>query len=765
MKTPLLTLPLLAFSAHAFAGPEPPNTEGPPPVISLPFVPTNISGDGTAVVGPDFFELINNEPPPPDSLTASYWTFESGTVELFPRGAVFGVDARPLGISRDGRFVVGGYQTLNGGGMMDLMMRPGYLTAPNGFWIDRQTGNAAYLSGRAFVDVSDSGDSVVGYNFEPVVDTAPQFVTDDPISVNVLGPGVATWWQGAASGGLLGTGTPLGALPGVSYGADLTVTAMDGAGTRAVGSQRNFLNGGANLNALQAGPVSRSVYWDLGGPGSPQANAIPLLASEASFIESFATDISRNGAYIVGSQYDDDGWVGLNRPYLFTVADGALTEIPVVGGYASGVSNTGRVVGSGFRGKRQVFVGTALTAADEPVDPPFQALGAWVFDEEAGPRTINEWLADSGAEVGDVFFQTADAISEDGTVIVGRFGSPDNYPVEVDEVDPPGDFEPVFEGPGYIARAGSGAINPAQFIPTLQAGAQPGPLSYNLLNMTLHGAHHVPLQMRGADRHAWITGDFARNDRYDSDSTLAEVGGAIDLFDQQLVAGLGVGQSWVSQDLLLGGETELDGQYVLGELSFRATDTPFIFTLTGAYGSWDADVDRNYFNGGLINTSFGKTDVTSSALRLRADWLDAAQLLGFGISPKLEYTVTRTESDAYTEVGGGFPATFNSQSQTIHQLRYGLTAARPVLQEKGLVRVRAEGVHRFDDSDARTTGTVLGLGPFNLAGRSVKQDWFLFGVDFDYAVTDAITLTSGLSTATSGQDPVFGATLGALFSF
>lgn len=269
----------------------------------------------------------------------------------------------------------------------------------------------------------------------------------------------------------------------------------------------------------------------------------------------------------------------------------------------------------------------------------------------------------------------------------------------------------------------------------------------------------------GANRHAWITGDYGRNDRFDSNSSLFEAGFATDLMDNQLVAGIAVGQSWIDQDLAFGGDSGLHGQYVLGELSYRPTGNPFIYTLTGIVGDWSADIDRNYINGAIIDTSFGDTDVTSAALRLRVDWLDAVTLGGFGITPKIQYTVTNTQVDGYTETGGGFPATFNSQENTSQEIRYGVSAARTFLDDKALLRLRIEGVHRLDNDSNNTSGQVVGLFPFNASGQSIKKNSLLFGVDFDYEVCEDLTLTSGLSTSTSGQDPVLGGTVGLRKTF
>lgn len=663
-------------------------------------------------------QSISSENPP-------IWTMGTGTTDLFEIVPDFAVNFSVRGISYDGRFIGGSYWA----------EIPDSFEGQIGFILDRNNpGNLLTFPGFSILDIDDSGSSAVGYESDS----------------SMFGPGIASW--------LPSTDQPwqhLAPIPDTLDGF-LEVSAMDGAGTIAVGAQSQGL---FSLDRL-------SVYWQLTGD-SPTAIAIPTLpVATGTSINSNAVDISRNGAYIVGNQFDENQL----RPYIYTLG-GGVTEIPVFDGRASGVSNTGRVVGS--------TMNQTISFGESTIDQPMASFvqegsefdflsGAWVYDSEAGVRSINQWLADSGADVGFMNFGTADAISEDGRVIVGRLDHDLIFFPESNEDGQPFvenvPFRPISEA-GYIAREGSGAINPEEFFPTLNSGSQPTNLGLNLLNMTLHGAHHIPLQMQGAERYGWIIGDFARNNFHDSKSALAEVGGAIDLLDRQLVAGIGIGQSWVDQDLLYGGDITMDGQYLLGELSYRASDSPFIFTLTGAYGAWDTDITRNYLNGGGIDRSIGSTDVTSGAIRARVDWIDAANLFDFGITPKLEYTVTRTKSDAYAESGGGFPAAFNSQRETVHQFRYGLTAARQILDQKGLLRIRAEGVHRFDGSNARSSGTILGLGTFNLDGQSVRQNWLLLGLDFDYALSDSVTLTSGLSTSTSGDDPVFGSTLGLRMKF
>jgi hypothetical protein len=101
----------------------------------------------------------------------------------------------------------------------------------------------------------------------------------------------------------------------------------------------------------------------------------------------------------------------------------------------------------------------------------------------------------------------------------------------------------------------------------------------------------------------------------------------------------------------------------------------------------------------------------------------------------------------------------------VQELRHGFSAARGFAADKGLLRLRAEGVHRFDQSGPGTSGNVIGLFGFNLPGQSIQQDWVQFGGDVVYSLTQRTNLTFGVSTATTGEDPVIGGSVGVQVKF
>lgn len=515
----------------------------------------------------------------------------------------------------------------------------------------------------------------------------------------------AVWWRDTTDSDLAPT-----LLQPLVYDDGAWANAMDGAGTRAVGASYYY-----DWDAEEY--ITQAVYWNLSGE-SPLAVSLGSLVAGG---QSEANDISRNGEYIVGWADTVDG----EAPFI-SYLGGAMSQISAVDslysqfGEALGVSNNGTTVG--------YF--SSNCSCDSLA---FVASPVW------GTKTVNQWLTETGAQVSDdLHYDTATAISEDGKVIVG-----------------------VAEGSGFIARAGSGSIDPVAFHETLGASGSIPQQGFNTLNMSLHGAHHIPLQMmKGPSRHFWVTGDGGRWDRYNTNSYLAEVGGAVDLFEKQLLVGFGFGQNMVQQKLGLGGDSNLDGQYYLTELSYKPKALPLVFTLTGILGNWDAKIDRHYLTAGLIDSSTGRPHLNSSSLRFSVHWLDAVKVAGFGITPKAEYTVNNTQMGGFAEQGGAFPAFFNKQSHVVHEARYGFSAARPCLGDKALLRLRAEGVHRFDKSGAGTSGQVIGLFGFNLPGQKIKQDWVQFGGDFVYSISSRTNLTASVSTATAGQDPVIGGSIG-----
>lgn len=230
-----------------------------------------------------------------------------------------------------------------------------------------------------------------------------------------------------------------------------------------------------------------------------------------------------------------------------------------------------------------------------------------------------------------------------------------------------------------------------------------------------------------------------------------------------LQLGLGIGKTWGDEDLAFGGDIDTDGTYVIADLGAQVPNTPLWFTLTGIYGKSDATIDRGYENAGTLDSSRGKTDLTTRAIRGRFDWDNAWRNSRVGLSPYAEYNVIRTKYDSYTETGGGFPARFDGKTETVHDLRIGANGTYAL---NGTTRLLGtlEGVHRFDEKGAGVSGQMIGLFGFNLDGNDYDQDWLRVTAGVEHKVADGLFSVT-VNVTTEGEDPSFWAGMGYRVGF
>jgi outer membrane autotransporter protein len=247
-----------------------------------------------------------------------------------------------------------------------------------------------------------------------------------------------------------------------------------------------------------------------------------------------------------------------------------------------------------------------------------------------------------------------------------------------------------------------------------------------------------------------VTGDWGRDDVSGQDASLGvgEVGACHRTAGAQLSAAVGAARS--HQDLPLGGNVRQNGGYVLLEAIAPVFRPDLWFTATGYYGWGEAQIERNYLNAGLPDTSRAGPNVPTWAVRARVDWQDALRLAGAGFTPYADLSYIQARVDAYTETDGGFPARFDGRTESATQLRLGINAIRPLSDSVRLLGT-LEGVHQFNDQGENTTGQVLGLFTFELPGPQYKQNWLRAGIGVD-AKLGAGTASLMVNATTEGQD-------------
>lgn len=275
-----------------------------------------------------------------------------------------------------------------------------------------------------------------------------------------------------------------------------------------------------------------------------------------------------------------------------------------------------------------------------------------------------------------------------------------------------------------------------------------------LAGLPLEGAHHRPMlsfDRMGKTSQAWATGDFGSTSRTrDVHVTSGEAGINWNVGKSFLV-GVAGGHAVQNQDLAFGGSSATKGDFFIAELDYRPEGTQWIVSLLGMVGSWESKTNRGYTSGASLDSSYGVTDTITRSARLRVDAPTLVTFGGFGFAPYASYTVTQTIVDAYTETGGGFPATFDEQDHNATEARLGVTAAKDLSAATKLL-LSVEAIHRFDGVGPALTGQdVTGGVAFSLPGVAPRPDCVRFGFDVDHKLSADTLLNISAHASTVGE--------------
>lgn len=529
----------------------------------------------------------------------------------------------------------------------------------------------------------------------------------------------------------------------------------------AISDDGRYVVGYSNGNAT----TSLAVRWDISGleAGGVGSDVILNLGSLTGVDngQSMALDVSADGSVVVGYSADD---VGFNKAFRWVEGStggdadnvqmhnlGALGHDPVNQSAANAVSRDGEYV-------------VGWSEANLPHRLAFR------WSEETGMESVHDWLGRNGVSMGDVALTDASAISDNGQVIAGMMELADgNVRAYIARVtaEPEPDPEPNPDPePDPEPQPGSGIMDVEEYHRSLLASVQVAQAGEFLTWLPLNGAHHRPLMMQGRlseNACMWATGDLGHHGGSNTGLALAEVGACVDLFGGNVRAGLGVGTSQSWQPLALGGRSRLSGQYVTGEVDWQPEGTPLLLSLAGMLGGWTADIHRGYSNGATAAYSDGSTQVGGGVVRLRADWLEAATIGNTTINPWASVAVGRTDIAGYVETGGPFPARFDSQSITTHEVRLGVTAVSE-LSDTTTLSSTLEVAHRGGTA-ARSKGNVLGLFDFDMGGGNRGNTWARVGAELDHRIGDNAMVSVSLNAATHGQDATIGGSIGFKAAF
>jgi hypothetical protein len=358
-----------------------------------------------------------------------------------------------------------------------------------------------------------------------------------------------------------------------------------------------------------------------------------------------------------------------------------------------------------------------------------------------GGGTFNGWLHFFQGTEGDIVYPLANGIGAPGSI------------TDADNSTPL--LKLTFLGLGTPPPQGpSGVVDFGQWMSSVNNQHRTYNAGVTLASLPLEGAHHRPMMSfdrMGKDAQYWATGDFGSSSRVrDVKVTSGEVGVNKDIGPNTL-AGFAVGRGQQNQDLALDGSNNVVGNYFLGEIDYRPFGSQWIVSLLGMVGSWDAKINRSYDNGGSTDYSLGQTDIATRSARLRVDAPVLFSVAGFGFSPYASYAVTQTTVAAYTENGGGLPASYDEQEHNATEARLGMMATN-VLNAKTKLIISVEGIHRFDGAGPALTGQdITGSVGFSLPGQAPRPDCVRLGVDVDYKLAADTLLNVSAHASTVGE--------------
>ncbi|MDP2821193.1 MAG: autotransporter domain-containing protein [Sulfuritalea sp.] len=497
------------------------------------------------------------------------------------------------------------------------------------------------------------------------------------------------WTQ---AGGMVGLGDLAGGNAySVAYGVNSDGSVVVGRGTSATGGEAfrwTAATGMVGLGDLAGGSVYSEAYG-----------------------------VSSDGSVVVGYGNSASG----QEAFRWTQAGGMAGLGDLTGGAFSSIAY-------GVNSDGSVVVGQGASAS---------GIEAFRWTQATGMQRVADWLTAAGVTVAPGYtMKDAKGVSADGSVVVGYSSSASGTEAYI----------------ARVAAIGSGAITLSDLQTSLGATSTGGAMALSAAGTVLNGAHSRPLSRRVAagKKAFWLAGDWSTDDHgaRNGDLGLAEAGLGYNFGPGQLNVSLG--QTWAKQNLTLDGRAKTDGAYLLAEALIPVAGS--LWATVGGYGHWgDADLKRGYLNAGTPDRSTGTPDTDTWGLRARLDWDSAYRLAGADFSPYADLSYTEAKLAAYTETGGGFPARFDARKDKATELRVGVNAVKPLDNGLNLLGT-LEAAHRFEREGARTSGQVIGLFGFDLAGAANKQDWLRVGVGVEGKLAEGMASLS-LNVTTKGEAP------------
>ena len=470
-----------------------------------------------------------------------------------------------------------------------------------------------------------------------------------------------------------------------------------------------------------------------------QATGMVSLGAINNGNSSEAMEASADGGVVVG--YAADGAANnADRAFRWT-QDGGMVNLGVING-----GNVSRAFDVSADGKVVVGESTYNTDAIDAYKSADYRGFRWT--QATGMITVEQWLAANGVSVGpEMTTSRASSVSADGNTVAGyltnghaflaRLNSQStsnlggNTGTETNQTS--GQTSQTQNSPQDAPNPG-GMVDLVNFNNSFYEARSLPALLLNGADLVIHGSHGSPMRglLQPGQSSVWTTGDLGVGNHashFDDQQAAGEFG-----YSRAIAEGLqwklAIGGSHDRNDLEQGGDYRIQGVYLTPEVIYNFYGD-FYASLTGYYQDGSTDFRRAYLNAGTqVFSVADDIDSQTLAARLRLDWLNAFNLGNAEFSPYVSATVVQTSIDGFTETGGGFPARWDSRTETETTFRAGMDAAVPITDSITLLG-RMEAGLRADYEGADSIAHVLGLYDLNLPGLSYRRSWLRGGAGFE----------------------------------
>lgn len=623
------------------------------------------------------------------------------------------------GLSADGKTVIGSYY--DGTAHRDV---PFLWTAAGGFVEVADANVSSY-----FASVSGDGKAVAGYDWANYNEAFYWTAADGKIGLGSLG-GLSSRATAISRDGTTVVGTA-DTLDGKSHAflwkvgdEELhDIDTLSGNSTAALVSNDGSAVAGSWYTSASS-PYHVFHWTEAGGMVD-----IGDLGGSYTFLNAMSGD----GNVLVGNSYLEGNLS--SHAYRYVASTDTMTDLETLGGTYSSASDV-NLDGS-------VVVGASTDA--QSVQHGFR------WTEATGMISVEDWLESQGGTLGTDMTETAEFVSDDGNVIVGRTTNDTIYIARVVEDNGCPPSANMCQGGG---GGGTGIIDTAKFYPTVATASnvvvQGG---VNSADTIMFGAQGAPMRslLTTGQRSVWGTVDGGYDNGANADGGLAlgEFGFGYGIADG-VTARFAVGGTYTDQDLDAGGNVRQRGFYLSPEVSADLGRNIYM-TVGGYWGRSSVDSSRGYLNGAVTDYSTGDTNAETWGAKIRFDWLNAITVDNIAITPYVGLSYAHTKVDAFTETGGSFPVNFDETSDHSTILRLGADFVRP-LNDTVRLLAKAELDYQFEDHAAATRGTLVGISDFDLDGQDLKQFWARGGVGAEFDLGKGVA-SFMVNATTKGQDP------------